>query len=1383
MRKLFYNFTLVLFYLLVAWINEARATVLSACAAALAPGQFVNCSAGMINLNATAVPPGGFDNNPANVPAPGPGYDGPQPAWDTTARKLYIETSEHNNVANGFCPNAYPNYPHSCWKPLWTYDDATNTWTTNGPAPHYTGGQPVEGVHVWGMIAYDNINKTIYVKKHGWGSNATNNFAYDIFRYCAANSPASYCASQLNDWRQITQYNPASGDIFGQMGWMPTLNGGTLLLFDTNGNNTGCGALNSYREGVGWVMIDSGAGCKFPNPVLNGTSLSVLSPAVYSKTKNVTIFGPTGTTTARQWWRINSTGVIAPLDPAPCDFFPSDGGFNHMVDDPADTGDIIVIGCTHAGKMYRLNPTGAAGTQWTLIDGDLSTAGKICNVTRNTTSECGFDFYATPILTYGVIGFWKFRAGGTAEYWLYKTTASSSDITPPTVSITAPTAGATVSGAAVSVIATASDTVGVVGVQFKLDGVNLQSEDLVAPYAILWNSTTASNGSHTITATARDAAGNTATSTGVSITVTGGVGSDFATRCNAAGVFFCNGFDSAGDLGGSGFGSARGRGSPDGTPCNANNCPQIDTVTKVSGAGALKFTIPPGGSGADGGSYWANPSTDGSVRFGEGQTWYVQFRQRVTASYASAAANNNKIHWVSSRPDLPGCSTSFTALCFATCTENELVNQNQYTDPTKAFPRWYTGCPDPINNFEFIQPITPGQYDLEPGRTAPGCLYDNVVAGNIFPPSGNCFPFSFDQWVTWSYKITLGTIGTGAAGGLCYDASNPSIPTNKGNCYYGGQFLVRAGLDGQPLTTVLNWTGPMIAKYNTDPTELKYGKVFFAPYTGVGSVLPSGANMWFDELIMSTSPIADPGAPADTTNPTVAITSPIPPTTSTTTSPIAVSGTATDNISVTSVTWTCIACTTKGGTATSSPGTSISWTIPAIDLVSGTNVVNVVAHDAAGNVSTTATLTIAYTPSTTYWVRPTGTMSGCTPSTNPPATDAGYKSTANAGIACLSAGNTLMFRAGSYTAPTVAVASGTALPTYPSTTGATFISRYASEVVTWTDPATGTAFLYCPSATQRFIVVNGFILDGAGLNAGCDHVRFSNNEVKNNTGVGLGGGTFNQYQFNVVHNNGTRSNNAGVDCFTPGCGTPQDHGFYIDGPDNLVEDNDVYANWGCGIHHHAPVSENHRNIIRRNRVHGNGTGIGCAGILVDQGDDNQIYNNVVYGHIGGPGINLWSGNNRTLVYGNSVYNNATYQIQIDFGTNSNVRNNILSLGNGTGTLLDNGTTTTKDYQLCTSGCTGTNTINSVAAFFVSPGTADFHLIAGSPAINSGFALGFPYNTDIANTSRPQGTAYDIGAYEFIASAPPVVTIVNPTSNPTLGVASPIFSLGGTSNLP
>ena len=96
---------------------------------------------------------------------------------------------------------------------------------------------------------------------------------------------------------------------------------------------------------------------------------------------------------------------------------------------------------------------------------------------------------------------------------------SAPDTTFPTVSMTAPANNATVSGTNVTVSASASDNVAVIGVQFQLDGANLGPEDTTSPHSISWNSTVANDGTHSLTAVARDAAGNATTSAAVSVTV------------------------------------------------------------------------------------------------------------------------------------------------------------------------------------------------------------------------------------------------------------------------------------------------------------------------------------------------------------------------------------------------------------------------------------------------------------------------------------------------------------------------------------------------------------------------------------------------------------------------------------------------------------------------------------------------------------------------------------------------------------------------------------------------------------------------------------------------------------------------------------------------
>jgi hypothetical protein len=96
---------------------------------------------------------------------------------------------------------------------------------------------------------------------------------------------------------------------------------------------------------------------------------------------------------------------------------------------------------------------------------------------------------------------------------------ASGDATPPTAQITAPAAGASLTGT-VTVTANATDNVGVAGVQFQLDGSGLGAEDTSAPYSVAWDTSSAAAGSHTLTAIARDAAGNRTTSSPVGVTVT-----------------------------------------------------------------------------------------------------------------------------------------------------------------------------------------------------------------------------------------------------------------------------------------------------------------------------------------------------------------------------------------------------------------------------------------------------------------------------------------------------------------------------------------------------------------------------------------------------------------------------------------------------------------------------------------------------------------------------------------------------------------------------------------------------------------------------------------------------------------------------------------------
>jgi hypothetical protein len=54
--------------------------------------------------------------------------------------------------------------------------------------------------------------------------------------------------------------------------------------------------------------------------------------------------------------------------------------------------------------------------------------------------------------------------------------------------------------------------------------------------------------------------------------------------------------------------------------------------------------------------------------------------------------------------------------------------------------------------------------------------------------------------------------------------------------------------------------------------------------------------------------------------------------------------------------------------------------------------------------------------------------------------------------------------------------------------------------------------------------------------------------------------------------------------------------------------------------------------------------------------------------------------------------------------------------------------------------------SSLTALFVAPASSDYHLKAGSVAINTGVTLPGVLD-DLEGIPRPQGASYDIGAYE------------------------------------
>jgi len=180
-------------------------------------------------------------------------------------------------------------------------------------------------------------------------------------------------------------------------------------------------------------------------------------------------------------------------------------------------------------QCFLLDPTVLATSEQTLVVApvmsDLNATGG--NATCPSCTDYGKDPKGNIDPT-GQYFFWTSNAGGSRlDAFIVKIpsqllTGSSgggggtTDTTSPAVALTTPNAGALVTGS-VTVSASASDNVGVAGVQFQLDGASLGAEVTQAPYSITWDTGTVAAGTHVLSAVARDAAGNTATAATVSV--------------------------------------------------------------------------------------------------------------------------------------------------------------------------------------------------------------------------------------------------------------------------------------------------------------------------------------------------------------------------------------------------------------------------------------------------------------------------------------------------------------------------------------------------------------------------------------------------------------------------------------------------------------------------------------------------------------------------------------------------------------------------------------------------------------------------------------------------------------------------------------------------
>ena len=146
---------------------------------------------------------------------------------------------------------------------------------------------------------------------------------------------------------------------------------------------------------------------------------------------------------------------------------------------------------------------GIASYTWTFMDGTMQTL-------QGVTASYVFATPGTYVVTLTV-------RDADGNVGTDTVTVTVRDVTPPAVTVSSPSDGASVPGSTV-IVASATDNLAVVRVQFLVDGVSV-GNDTTAPFEWSIAAGSLKDGNHTVTVIALDAAGNSASAT-VHVTVT-----------------------------------------------------------------------------------------------------------------------------------------------------------------------------------------------------------------------------------------------------------------------------------------------------------------------------------------------------------------------------------------------------------------------------------------------------------------------------------------------------------------------------------------------------------------------------------------------------------------------------------------------------------------------------------------------------------------------------------------------------------------------------------------------------------------------------------------------------------------------------------------------
>nr|WP_210420245.1 Ig-like domain-containing protein [Aquisphaera giovannonii] len=373
---------------------------------------------------------------------------------------------------------------------------------------------------------------------------------------------------------------------------------------------------------------------------------------------------------------------------------------------------------------------------------------------------------------------------------------------------------------------------------------------------------------------------------------------------------------------------------------------------------------------------------------------------------------------------------------------------------------------------------------------------------------------------------------------------------------------------------------------------------------------------------------------------------------------------------------------------------------------------------------------------------------------------------------------------------------------------------YAGFIVGWDGPGQGTygaisgtagkpiTIQADPNASPGSVIINGRNAktpSGIDVEGGSNYVTVNgftiNNGVGNISGYGIKVADSNYV--NITNNTISHSGKTGIFTAFASFGIIQgntsyanaEHGFYVSNSPQSVQilNNISHDNSNGGIQVNADVSMGGSGLAQNLTIAGNviyGNGASGGGALNFDGLQNSVVrNNLLYNNRAS-GIALFQGDAAAGSTGNLVVNNTVIQPS---GAREALNDNSSSSGNSFYNNIFLGNMDVEADSLpsaFSNNCLLVGYVNNGAysfpssllstasALFVSSAGLDFRLSSTSPAIDAGTSIGAPA-TDIVGSPRPSGSGYDIGAYEYQSSTPPV-----DTTPPTVTARAPASGATG-----